>query len=139
MKKMKNLRTRILNPFRWVVGVMTLAFITLWIAQTLIANKTLNQQMEQKFGAIGTNFRMMIEDLSKNINLLSDNYPELWNAITESDYATIDEELSWIVKSAKFSGYLFVDESGEVVASTFEEYNTEEITEIINTILHWKT
>ena len=76
MKKMKNLRTRILNPFRWVVGVMTLAFITLWIAQTLIANKTLNQQMEQKFGAIGTNFRMMIEDLSKNINLLSDNYPE---------------------------------------------------------------
>lgn len=129
---MKNLRTRILNPFRWVVGVMTLAFITLWIAQTLIANKTLNQQMEQKFGAIGANFRMMIEDLSKNINLLSDAYPELWNAITEGDYATIDEELSWTVKSAKFSGYLFVDESGEVVASSFEEYNTEEITEIIS-------
>jgi methyl-accepting chemotaxis protein len=130
--KMKNLKARILTPFRWVVGVVTLAFCFLWIAQTLIANKTLMQQMTQKFSAIGLNFQEMVTSLEMNVKQLSINNEVLWNAIHEQDQATIDETLTWMVKTQKYGGYILVDNDNSVITSTFDNLVQSELEEIIS-------
>ncbi len=129
---MKKLNARILNPFRWIVAIMMLSFVLLWIAQSLIATRVLNQQMEQKINAIGANFGVMVADLNKTIRLLSEKKPTLWEAIKTGDTYALEDDLSWLAESYKLKGYIFVDNDGQVVASSFDNYIESELNEIIN-------
>ena len=129
----------VMTPIFIVVVGFIIACLIGYFAQTIVMTDYEMSSLEKKMNVINISYTKEQENVQTAAELLNDKYYELYNALRNNRLDTLQTEMEWTCKSAHIAGYIITTLDGELLSSSFDNINQEEMREIVGATIANKT
>lgn len=133
---MKKLNTNsvmgiVMTPIFIIVAGFIIASGIGYFAQSIVMTDYEMTLLSKKMAVINIISNEQKEKVKVAANLLNDKYYELYESLRQNNVDTLKQEMEWTCKSSNIDGYIVTSLEGEIIASSYDDFNTDELSEII--------
>lgn len=131
MKKEKSLRRLLIGPCLLFFGVVVVSFVAMYAGQSIMMERFIMSSINGKLSSMKMSLESKRADMKEAVDLINDDFGDLYDAIKKDQLAIIIDELDRCAKAFKMQGYLLTDMEGNQVATSYSSLRNQEVQAIV--------